>query len=145
MCTCAHDKSRCVPHPYLVVCWADGMLTMLCSCFGMESAALTLLTGQAIHVCHANGDLAPGICPDRWGFCGWSFLSPHHEVMVVEDLAEDARWGHEFNSLRHYILPKVFFFPLHVLGGMPVDYLARITGWAHAFHPFFIRFIYKAR
>lgn len=23
------------------------------------------------------------VCPDRWGFCGWSFLNPNHEVCVT--------------------------------------------------------------
>jgi hypothetical protein len=31
------------------------------------------------------------VCPDRWGFCGWSFLNPNHELNVVENMEEDAR------------------------------------------------------
>lgn len=37
------------------------------------------------------GSLSPGVCPDRWGFCGWSFLNDNHELLVVEDLKRDAR------------------------------------------------------
>lgn len=75
----------------LVVWGPDAMLDMLCNMFQMESSSLTLLTGQAIHVLAAKGKLSAGICPDRWGFCGWSFLSPQHEVLVIEDLQTDAR------------------------------------------------------
>jgi hypothetical protein len=61
--------------------------------FEMDTASLTLLTGQAIHVVAGTGNLAAGICPDRWGFCGWSFLSPRHEVLVIEDLSNDGRYS----------------------------------------------------
>lgn len=32
----------------------------------------------------------------RWGFCGWSFLNSHHELLVVEDMDVDARFSANF-------------------------------------------------
>lgn len=55
--------------------------------------AVTLLTGDIIYITGACGALAPGICPSRWGFCGWSFLNSMHELLVCEDLSSDARYA----------------------------------------------------
>lgn len=32
----------------------------------------------------------------RWGFCGWSFLNSHHELLVVQDMDADARFSENF-------------------------------------------------
>lgn len=52
---------------------------------------MSLLTGERIYLVGACGALPVCVCPDRWGFCGWSFLNPNHELNVVENMMEDAR------------------------------------------------------
>lgn len=70
---------------------AESTLRLLCKVFDVETATVSLLTGERIHLVAACGALAPTICPDRWGFCGWSFLNSTHELNVVEDMEADTR------------------------------------------------------
>ena len=72
---------------------AESMLRLACKVFGCDMACCTLLTGDAYHVLAGAGILRPGICPDRWGFCAWSFLNSNHELVVVEDTKNDIRSG----------------------------------------------------
>ena len=72
-------------------CFAESLLRLVCKVFSCDMASCTLLTGTAYHIVAATGLLLPGICPDRWGFCAWSFLNSNHELLVVEDLKKDAR------------------------------------------------------
>jgi hypothetical protein len=60
------------------------MLRLLCKVFDVETATVALLTGQAIYITAACGALPTCVCPDRWGFCGWSFLNSHHELLVSD-------------------------------------------------------------
>lgn len=60
--------------------------------FDVETATVSLLTGERIYLVGACGALPVCVCPDRWGFCGWSFLNPNHELNVVENMYEDARY-----------------------------------------------------
>lgn len=71
---------------------AESMLRLACKIFDCDMACCTLLTGDAYHVLAGAGILRPGICPDRWGFCAWSFLNSNHELLVVEDVKKDVRW-----------------------------------------------------
>ncbi len=71
---------------------AESMLRLACKIFDCDMACCTLLTGDAYHVLAGAGILRPGICPDRWGFCAWSFLNSNHELLVVEDVKRDVRW-----------------------------------------------------
>lgn len=70
---------------------ADSILRLACKVFASDMACCSLLTGDAYHVIAGTGPLLPGICPDRWGFCAWSFLNSNHELLVVEDLKNDVR------------------------------------------------------
>ena len=70
---------------------AESMLRLACKVFECDMACCTLLTGDAYHVLAGAGILRPGICPDRWGFCAWSFLNSNHELVVVEDTKNDIR------------------------------------------------------
>ena len=70
---------------------AESLLHLVCKVFSCDMALCTLLTGVAYHIVAGTGVLVPGICPDRWGFCAWSFLNSNHELLVVEDLKKDAR------------------------------------------------------
>eukprot|EP00775_Hariotina_reticulata_P005278 gene5278-5513_t len=77
----------------------EGMLRLLCKVFGVETATVALLTGEAIYITGACGALPVCICPDRWGFCGWSFLNSHHELLIVEDMTKDARFRYFWVAL----------------------------------------------
>ena len=83
--TCACVPDACCVH-------AESMLRLACKIFDCDMACCTLLTGDAYHVLAGAGILRPGICPDRWGFCAWSFLNSNHELLVVEDVKRDVRW-----------------------------------------------------
>jgi hypothetical protein len=37
--------------------------------------------------------IQPGLCPQQYGFCGWTFLGKTDELTVVENMLEDARCG----------------------------------------------------
>lgn len=63
------------------------MLRLLCTAFGGDTASVAFLTGDSIQV-RGCGVLSCGACPERWGFCGWSFLEHTHTLLVVEDLRE---------------------------------------------------------
>ncbi|GBF95008.1 hypothetical protein Rsub_07509 [Raphidocelis subcapitata] len=71
----------------------ESMLRLLCAVFGTDTASCALLTGECIHIAGGCGALWPCVCPDRWGFCGWSFLNAVHELLVIEDLDADARFA----------------------------------------------------
>jgi hypothetical protein len=58
------------------------MLRLLCKVFGVQTATVALLTGEAIYITGACGALEACVCPDRWGFCGWSFTNSTHELLV---------------------------------------------------------------
>ena len=73
-------------------CSAESLLRLVCKVFCCDMASCTLLTGDAYHIVAGTGLLLPGICPARWGFCAWSFLNSNHELLVVEDLKQDARY-----------------------------------------------------
>lgn len=72
--------------------FAEAMLRVLCHVFDVETANVALLTGECIYITGGCGVVGPGICPDRWGFCGWSFVNANHEMLVCEDLTQDARY-----------------------------------------------------
>eukprot|EP00877_Chromochloris_zofingiensis_P005777 jgi/Chrzof1/151/Cz01g05080.t1 len=74
----------------------ESMLRLLCIAFDVESTAVGLLTGEYIHVSGGCGALSCGICPDRWGFCGWSFINANHELLVIEDMSKDTRFSENF-------------------------------------------------
>ncbi len=88
-----HATQHAVHHFALIPCLAnaESMLRLACKIFSCDMACCTLLTGDAYHVLAGAGILRPGICPDRWGFCAWSFLNSNHELLVVEDLKNDVR------------------------------------------------------
>jgi hypothetical protein len=75
----------------LFVLLAESTLRLACKVFDVETATVSLLTGERIYLVGACGALPVCVCPDRWGFCGWSFLNPNHELNVVENMLEDAR------------------------------------------------------
>ena len=60
-----------------------------------ELAALVLLDGERVLVANAVGLPDPGAWPGArkldFSFAGWQLLSPNHEVLIVEDSAQDAR------------------------------------------------------
>jgi hypothetical protein len=62
---------------------AESTLRLLCKVFDVETATVSLLTGERIYLVGACGALPVCVCPDRWGFCGWSFLNPNHEVSIT--------------------------------------------------------------
>jgi hypothetical protein len=72
-------------------CCVESTLRLACKVFDVETATVSLLTGERIYLVGACGALPVCVCPDRWGFCGWSFLNPNHELNVVENMLEDAR------------------------------------------------------
>ncbi|KAL3147321.1 hypothetical protein ABBQ32_002806 [Trebouxia sp. C0010 RCD-2024] len=74
----------------------NSILRLACKVFASDMACCSLLTGDAYHVIAGTGPLLPGICPDRWGFCAWSFLNSNHELLVVEDLKNDVRFSENF-------------------------------------------------
>jgi GAF domain-containing protein len=59
---------------------------------------------------------------NRWGFCGWSFLNSHHELLVVEDMDSDARFSANFFvcdpafSLKFYVAAPLISSNGHRLG-----------------------------
>jgi hypothetical protein len=52
------------------------------------------------------------VCPDRWGFCGWSFLNPNHEV---GDVGMRPRRIHAADGLR---ILNAFCIHRHALGAV---------------------------
>ncbi|WIA42087.1 hypothetical protein OEZ86_009363 [Tetradesmus obliquus] len=100
----------------------EGMLRLLCTVFNVETATVALLTGEAIYITGACGALPTCICPDRWGFCGWSFVNSHHELLVVEDMDKDARFSENFFvcdptfSLKFYVAAPLVSANGHRLG-----------------------------
>eukprot|EP00878_Enallax_costatus_P000875 GHUV01001002.1.p1 GENE.GHUV01001002.1~~GHUV01001002.1.p1 ORF type:complete len:587 (+),score=149.39 GHUV01001002.1:244-2004(+) len=74
----------------------ESTLRLCCKVFDVETATVSLLTGERIYLVGACGALPVCVCPDRWGFCGWSFLNPNHELNVVENMCEDARFSENF-------------------------------------------------
>ncbi|KAF6259049.1 kinase-like domain-containing protein [Scenedesmus sp. NREL 46B-D3] len=74
----------------------ESTLRLACKVFDVETATVSLLTGERIYLVGACGALPVCVCPDRWGFCGWSFLNPNHELNVVENMLEDARFSENF-------------------------------------------------
>ncbi|WIA38325.1 hypothetical protein OEZ86_001662 [Tetradesmus obliquus] len=74
----------------------ESTLRLACKVFDVETATVSLLTGERIYLVGACGALPVCVCPDRWGFCGWSFLNPNHELNVVENMMEDARFSENF-------------------------------------------------
>lgn len=72
-------------------CCAESLLRLACKVFRCDMACCTLLTGDAYNVIGGAGILRPGVCPDRWGFCAWSFLNSNHELLIVEDTKIDVR------------------------------------------------------
>lgn len=71
----------------------ESMLRLLCTIFDTDTATCALLTGECIYIVAGCGALYPCVCPDRWGFCGWSFLNSVHEMLVIEDMDTDARFA----------------------------------------------------
>eukprot|EP00775_Hariotina_reticulata_P004061 gene4061-4308_t len=74
----------------------ESTLRLLCKVFDVETSTVSLLTGERIYLVGACGALPVCVCPDRWGFCGWSFLNPNHELNVVENMEEDARFSENY-------------------------------------------------
>lgn len=74
----------------------ESILRLVCKIFESDMACCTLLTGDAYHILAGVGIMDPGICPDRWGFCAWSFLNSNHELLVIEDLKEDLRFSENY-------------------------------------------------
>ncbi|KAI8471183.1 MAG: kinase-like domain-containing protein, partial [Monoraphidium minutum] len=74
----------------------EAMLRLLCAVFDTDTATCALLTGECIYIVGGCGAIQPCICPDRWGFCGWSFLNAVHELLVIEDMDTDARFAANF-------------------------------------------------
>lgn len=74
----------------------EGVLRLACKVFDTDMACITMLTGDAYSIVQGTGMLAPGPAPAQWGFCGWSFLNSCHELLVVEDLAQDLRFSRNF-------------------------------------------------
>ena len=71
---------------------AESMLRLLCSVFETDTANVALLSGSCISLAGGCGAVAAGnVVPEQWGYCGWSFLNSHHELLVVEDASKDAR------------------------------------------------------
>ncbi|KAK9837249.1 hypothetical protein WJX81_001439 [Elliptochloris bilobata] len=85
----------------------EQVLQVLCTCFDVDSSTCTLLTGECIYILNACGCIKPGMCPWRWGFCGWSFLPSNTEVLAVEDLGNDARFSDNAFVLEE---PKLAFY-----------------------------------
>lgn len=61
-----------------------------------ELAALLLLDGERVTVANVVGlpEPSPGATEIDFAFAGWQLLSPNHEVLIIEDSAEDVRCGH---------------------------------------------------
>eukprot|EP00879_Flechtneria_rotunda_P027435 GHRR01029390.1.p1 GENE.GHRR01029390.1~~GHRR01029390.1.p1 ORF type:complete len:137 (+),score=20.12 GHRR01029390.1:26-412(+) len=74
----------------------ESTLRAICKVFDVSTATVSLLTGERIYLAAACGALPVCVCPDRWGFCGWSFLNANHELNVVENMLEDARFSENF-------------------------------------------------
>ena len=61
-----------------------------------ELAALLLLDGERVTVANVVGlpEPSPGAIEIDFAFAVWQLLSPNHEVLIIEDSAEDVRCGH---------------------------------------------------
>ncbi len=74
---------------------AGKLLRLASTVLNCELAALLLLDGRRVRVANAVGLPEPGAGADTaeldFSFAGWQLLSPNHEVLIVEDSAEDAR------------------------------------------------------
>jgi len=74
---------------------AGKLLRLASTVLNCELAALLLLDGQRVRVANAVGLPEPGAGGGAakldFSFAGWQLLSPNHEVLIVEDSAEDAR------------------------------------------------------
>lgn len=112
----------------------ESMLRLLCTVFDTESATCALLTGECIYIVGGCGVLYPTICPDRWGFCGWSFINAVHELLVVEDMDCDARFSANFFVLDPQFAIKFYVAaPLVTTDGHRLGTLCVMGGKAQRF------------
>lgn len=70
------------------------LMATMCSILGAPLSAITLIEGCQIWVEYGHG------CenqPVPWcnSHCPWTLLSKHPTALVVEDMAQDARYSHE--------------------------------------------------
>jgi GAF domain-containing protein len=87
----------------------ESVLRLLCTVFDTDTATVALLTGECVYLTGACGGLWPCICPDRWGFCGWSFLNANHELLVIEDMEKDLRF-----SQNYFVIEEQFHLVFYV-------------------------------
>lgn len=72
------------------------MLDLALSIFGTESAVVTLVEQEDFTVHSAAGKLGGftgAELPWLIGMCAYTMTPAHHEVLVVEDMAADARFN----------------------------------------------------
>jgi hypothetical protein len=62
---CYHGASAHVAPTPCAAHVAESMLRLLCYVFGVETATVALLTGEAIYITGACGALPVCVCPDR--------------------------------------------------------------------------------
>ncbi len=60
--------------------------------FRVEAALLALFDDNRIFLRNAKG-FQRGEFPWRWSFCAWCMATPQPEVLLVEDIDQDARCG----------------------------------------------------
>eukprot|EP00884_Botryococcus_braunii_P014358 jgi/Botrbrau1/22923/Bobra.0030s0002.2 len=72
----------------------DCMLRVLCTVFKTDTAFISVITGDTIRLANGCGMVGAGMCPpQRLGLCGWSFLTPCNQLLVVENTLQDARFS----------------------------------------------------
>lgn len=70
----------------------DHIVTLICQVFRVEAALVALFDDNRIFVSNARS-FQRGDFPWKWSFCAWSLTPPQPEVLLIEDVAEDARFA----------------------------------------------------
>lgn len=72
---------------------ADALLQLAVQVLELETVLVSLLDGDHKNVLAATGFVDSGISMDPPAICHWSLVPSLHQMVIVEDTLEDARWG----------------------------------------------------
>lgn len=87
----ASDNTQLWFLAFLLVCGTtEGFCVRVPQVFKVEAALLALFDDQRIFIRNAQG-FQRGDFPWRWSFCAWCMATPNPEVLLVEDVDQDAR------------------------------------------------------
>lgn len=71
----------------------QSLLQVVCRVFGVQATVIVLFGDRRAHVLNCISHLGhqEGGVPWRWGQCGWMMSSEAHQLLVVDDMLDDAR------------------------------------------------------